>query len=248
MSAIMTVEMYFRNLFFHPVKYISSFIFVSEFSKKKHIEHDKRFAATNNKVMYNFSNSDVSLNVISGIDTFDSYFLYYGRLSHEKGVKTLIKAFALHKDKKLKIVGTGPLEEQLKQLCSELKLNNIEFLGYKVGAELYKIIQNAKYVCVPSECYENNPMTIIESYTLCVPVIGAAIGGITEIVLDMHTGFLFKAGDIFSLSENIGKSDQICKTEYSKMKLEAKKFAEDYFNVDKYYNSLIDFYNKTIQK
>lgn len=246
MSVLMTAEMYFRNTFFHPTKYISTFIFVSKFSRDKHIAHDKRFTMTKNEIMYNFSNSDVSSNAIAGIDTYSSYYLYYGRLSYEKGIETLILAFSQYRDKNLKIVGTGPLEQSLKEKCQNL--NNIEFLGYKSGDDLYNIIRNAKYVCVTSECYENNPMTIIESYTLYTPVIGASIGGITEIVYNGSTGFAFESGNVTSLCAAINKSAKITQEEYFNMKYSAKKFAETHFNAHKYYESLIKLYSETINK
>lgn len=63
-------------------------------------------------------------------------------------------------------------------------MNNVEFLGYKRGLELIDLVKNAYFVIVPSEWYENNPMTIIEAYSVGTPVIGAKIGGIPEIIID----------------------------------------------------------------
>ncbi len=247
MSVIMTAEMYFRNHFFHPAKYISSFIFVSKFSLQKHIQHDKRFAETNNIVMYNFSNEDVAAKARSVVsDTYKNYYLFYGRLSFEKGISTLIDAFSENRNIHLKIVGTGPLEKQLKSKCNKFRLDNIEFVGYKTGKDLYDIVKNAKYVCVASECYENNPMTIVESYTLSTPVIGASIGGITEIVNDGISGFLFESGNVNSLSKVIKKAENLGRTDYQTMKNAAKQFADTYFNPDNYYNVLIDLYSKTL--
>lgn len=247
MSILMTLEMYFRNLFFNPTKYISSFIFVSNFSKNKHIEHDKRFASTRNVVLYNFSNSDIINFAKSGISSSNyNYYLFYGRLSYEKGIETLIEAFSIHQDKNLKIVGTGPLESLLKEKCKKLQLKNIDFVGYKTGSELYSLVCNAKFVCVPSECYENNPMTIIESYTLGTPVIGAAIGGITEIILNDKTGYTFIAGDIDSLAKTIDIADKMKQDSYYCMKANAKQFAEENFNINNYYNALIKLYEEII--
>ena len=246
MSIIMTMEMYFRNTLYHPSKYITAFIFVSRFSRDKHIEHDPKFASTKNRVLYNFSNRDISLYVDLSLSTFNSYYLYYGRLSFEKGLHTLILGFSKHKDKCLKIVGAGPLEEELKKLCNEKSITNVEFLGYKTGEELYDIVRRAKFVCVSSECYENNPMTIIESFTLGVPVIGASIGGITEIVEDGKTGFLFESGNIASLEKAIGRSDNLCIEEYQNMKIQSKQFADYNFNQENYYKSLLALYNEVI--
>ena len=67
-------------------------------------------------------------------------------------------------------------------------MKNVEFLGYKKGRELKDLVKNAYFVIVPSEWYENNPMSIIESYSEGTPVIGAKIGGIPEIVVEDETG------------------------------------------------------------
>ena len=249
MGAIMTGEMYFRNIFFHPSKYISTFIYVSKFCRDKHIEHDERFLNCPSEIIYNFSNSDIlhfCENKKENVNKYSNYYLYYGRLSYEKGIPTLIDAFAEHKDLNLKIVGTGPEETELKRICYDRNINNIEFLGYKTGRELYDIIQNAKFVCVPSEWYENNPMTIIESYTLGTPVIAAEIGGIPEIVVNNKTGFLFISADKKSLSDAIGKAQSIDLETYMSLCENADSFAKENFSIDNYYNRLMDVYNRTL--
>lgn len=73
----------------------------------------------------------------------------------------------------MKIVGAGPLENELKTYKEQHRLNNIEFLGYKSGEELTQLKKQAYFTVVPSECYENNPMAIIESYAEGVPAIGS---------------------------------------------------------------------------
>lgn len=94
-----------------------------------------------------------------------NYFIYFGRLSQEKGIETLVKAVKKSPFIKLKVLGTGPLLESLKREATD----NIEFLGFKQGEELRDYIKNAMYVVVPSECYENNPMAIVESTTIGLP-------------------------------------------------------------------------------
>lgn len=246
MSALMSMEMYFRNAFINPRKYIDGFMFVSNFAKNKHFEHEPGFRDCRCVTMYNFQDASVLANVDDTIDTYDSYYLFYGRLSEEKGIKTLIQAMKQFPNLKLKIVGTGPLEDELKKLCVENKLGDVEFLGFKSGDELFDLVRRAKFTCVPSEWYENNPMTIIEAYTLRTPVIGAAIAGITEIVDDGNTGYLFESGNVNSLVEAIKKSAEISKDDYIKMKDNADEFADENFDKEKYYNKLIDLYKATI--
>lgn len=248
LSSIMTAEMYYRNLLYHPTKYIDTFIFVSKFCKDIHLKYDKSFSNKNCVVLYNFCNSDVIEDINETIDTYSSYYLYYGRLSFEKGIVTLIEAFSKFPNLQLKIVGTGPEENTLKNKCIKDKLTNIEFCGFKKGKELYDIVQGAKFVCVPSEWYENNPMTIVESYSIQTPVIGAAIGGITEIVIHGKTGFLHKSGSINDLCKMLEISSSLKQDEYKNMKNEAFKFSNKNFNRENYYNQLIDIYQYTINK
>ena len=147
---------------------------------------------------------------------------------------------------KLKIVGTGPLEDELKQFCVENKLGDVEFLGFKSGDELFDLVRRAKFTCVPSEWYENNPMTIIESYTLRTPVIGAAIGGITEIIENNKTGFLFESGRVDDLVRAVGEAEALSHSEYSEMKSNAARFATDNFGKENYYTNLMELYKVTI--
>lgn len=242
-SALMTIEMYYRNASHHPADHISKFIFVSEFAKNKHLEYDKKFKPSQCEVLYNFRSDDVVATCQDNIDTYNSYYLYYGRLSYEKGIPTLLKVFARHPELKLKVVGTGPLEQELKE---QYKQDTIEFLGYKSGKELFDIVSNAKFVCVPSEWYENNPMTVIEAYSLGTPVIGASIGGITEIVKDGETGYLFESGDIESLDRVIKNSTTLSSDEYKGMKHKALSFADNNFDAEVHYQRLIDIYQQIL--
>lgn len=124
-------------------------------------------------------------------DEVGDYFLYFGRLVSEKGVVTLMHA-AKAAGVKLKIAGTGPIEAELHALQTKLA-GDIEFLGYCAGPELHSLIQQARAVVLPSECYENAPMSVLESFALGIPVVGANIGGIPEMVIDGETGWVFES-------------------------------------------------------
>ena len=246
MSTLMTAEMYMRNAFFNPVDNIDAFMFVSNFSHKKHLQYQPRFAEKHCVTMYNFQDAAVLDEVDDSVETYNSYYLFYGRLSYEKGIKTLIEAFSQRKNVPLKIVGTGPLDSELKQYCKEKGCDNIEFLGFKTGKELFHLVRGAKFVCVPSECYENNPMTIIESYTLRTPVIGSNLGGIPEIIDEGKTGYKFESGNADELAKVIDRCNAIGEKEYSAMTENAKRFADEKFGKENYYNRLMELYNKTI--
>lgn len=141
------------------------------------------YAKENIRVIPNFTTA----NVVAS-NTLGEYFLYLGRLSSEKGVEQLLAASG---DYPLKIVGTGPLEKELRQRAAGLKGQSIEFLGFRHGDELQKLIANARAVIVPSVWYENCPLVIIEAFAAGRPVIAAAIGGIPELVTPGKNGLLY---------------------------------------------------------
>ena len=134
-----------------------------------------------------------------------NYFLYFGRLSGEKGIRTLIEAFSkAHTEENLYIAGSGPEEEQLRLMVKKLGMEDrIRFLGFKTGAELKEIVANALCVCLPSEWYENGPYSILEAQALGRPVIVSDYGGLPELVEDGRTGYITKAGNVSELTEKI---------------------------------------------
>lgn len=244
MSAVMGAEQYFRNAFFSPAKYIDGFIYVSNFARNIQEKYMPKLKDTPNIALYNFSTSIVGKP--KAIPT-DKYFLFFGRLSYEKGVMTLLKAFKDLPQCRLKIVGTGPKENELKAFAKENVMRNVVFLGYKTGKELTDLVSNAYFVIVPSEWYENNPMTIIEAYSVGTPVIGASIGGIPEIVVDGKTGFQFESGNVDDLRTVIEKANSISADEYTQTSTDAIKFANDNLSKENYWNKLIGFYGKFVK-
>jgi len=133
----------------------------------------------------------------------DNYFIYYGRLSNEKGILTLLKAMRNVKTSQLFIVGDGPQKEELESFAFKHQLRNVRFVGLKGGEELKSLVAHSKFVVVPSEWYDNSPLVIYESFALGKPVIGSALGGIPELVEHENTGLLFRAGDSDMLTEAI---------------------------------------------
>lgn len=200
-SLLAALEMHIHhNILKIYKKNISVFIAPSAFMKKKLVEY--AWDKDKIKVIINpFSSNLVATEKeIKNIKKED-YLLYFGRLSKEKGLETLIKAVTMGQQK-LKIVGIGPEKENLQRIVQDLK-TNVEFLGYKSGQELKDIILKAKAVIIPSIWYENMPLSLLEALNLGSIVIAARIGGIPEIVKDQKNGFLFKSGDINDLSRKI---------------------------------------------
>jgi glycosyltransferase involved in cell wall biosynthesis len=129
--------------------------------------------------------------------------LYFGRLSEEKGVSTLIHA-AARSGVAVVIAGTGPEEEIFRSLATELSAP-VTFVGHRLGAELVALVQSARAVVLPSEWYENAPMSVLEAYAAGRPVLGAAIGGIPELIREGVTGWTFSSGDVDALAAALSR-------------------------------------------
>ena len=245
LSLVSTIEYVFHSIFFPFDKYFDTIITVSKFSQSKHLESKKFNWSIDH--LYNFS---PLLNIVAkSTKEKPKYLLYFGRLSKEKGIKTLINAVESLNDKiNLKIVGTGSLEFEFKEYIRDKNLSHIELLGFKKGEELHKLIKESLFVVVPSEWYENNPMTIIESYCFSVPVIGSRVGGIPEIIDEGLTGYTYEMGNVESLTDVINKGINLPESEYMMMKQNARSYAEENFSPESHYSKLIELYNKTIQK
>ena len=168
------------------------------------------------------------------------YALYIGRLSQEKGINTLLDAYRRHEIHfPLKVCGTGPLlDELLKEPTA-----NVEFLGYKMGTELQTLIAKSSFVVVPSECYENCPMSILEAMAYGKPVIASHIGGIPELVADKLTGLLHEPSNIENLAACINQL-----AENSSMRksfgLAARQRAENHFSLEKHNTALLAVYHE----
>lgn len=138
------------------------------------------------------------------------------------------------------------MSEQIKSEIAENKLTNIEFLGFRKGEELFKLIRNSSFVLVPSEWYENNPLTIVEAYSAGKPVIGSNIGGIPELIIEGKTGYLFEMGDSPGLEERLRQASMLNDEQYLDMSEAAYKFACDKFSEKTHYRELLKIYDDVL--
>lgn len=129
--------------------------------------------------------------------------VYLGRLSAEKGVWTLVRAFEQLPEVSLKIVGTGPLEAALKDYVRERNLTNVHFVGFKQGEEKWAVLQDSMCTIVPSEWYENFPVVVLEAYAAGKPVIGSNLGSLPYIIEKDRSGLLFEAGNSADLTDKV---------------------------------------------
>lgn len=168
-------------------------------------------------------------------DTYEkeNYYCYVGRLSHEKGVKTLIKA-AQKLPYKLVIIGGGPLSDELK---NETTNTNIEFVGYKQWDEIKEIVSKARFSVIPSEWYENNPLSVIEAQCLGTPVLGARIGGIPELIENNVTGMTFESRNVNDLTSKLEAMWQHT-FDYKEIAITSQKR----YNSESYYQKILKIY------
>ena len=126
-----------------------------------------------------------------------SYYLYFGRLSEEKGIMTLLKAFRRADVKKpLYIVGAGPQENEIRQYIQQHKMQEtVKMLGYKTGNDLKQIVASAYCVILPSVCCENAPYSIMEAQAMGRPAIVSDNGGLPELITDGLNGYIFRGND-----------------------------------------------------
>ena len=180
--------------------------------------------------------------------TNKGYFLYIGRLSHEKGVQYLLEAIKdLPRDIEFHIVGKGPEEDKLKEYAEENHLDNVKFLGHKSREEIKEEYQNCISTILPCNWFENFPTTNMESFINGKPVIASNIGGIPEQVEHNKTGLLFEPANVEQLKECILKywnnPDLVIqhgKNGYEKAKIQ--------YSEERYYNELVNLYNEVLEK
>ena len=168
------------------------------------------------------------------------YFFYFGRLAMEKGVATLIRAAAQAKVK-LRIAGTGPEGDALKALAAEVG-GDIEFLGFVSGEPLWKWVREARAIVLPSEWYENAPMSVLEAYACGKPVIGARIGGIPEMVQEGETGALFESGTVEELAALLARFSTMPDAQVSAMGEAAQSYVASTFTAERYLREMLGLY------
>ncbi|MCB5237685.1 glycosyltransferase family 4 protein [Niallia circulans] len=238
-STLSMFEAYIHKFLGIYENYIDHFITPSNFYREKMID----WGIPAHKVTHipNFVNpSSFKVNYNPG-----NYFLYLGRLSNEKGIKTLIKSVKQSSDNiSLKIVGDGLLKDDIKQYIKDNSLEDrIELLGFKQGDELEELIRGCKAVVMPSEWYENGPLSLIESFAYGKPVIGSNIGGIPEHIDHMENGILFEAGNFKDLAEKITLINNLDETDLIDLGKNARKKVEEVYNSSFHMKKLMQVYN-----
>lgn len=168
------------------------------------------------------------------------YYLYLGRIDTLKGIDLILQAWKDIKDETLYIVGKGPYEEEAKKFILDKKISNVEFLGFKNKNEVKELLANAKALVLASQWYEGFPMTIVESFSLGVPVIAGEIGNLSKIIEDKKNGLLFKYNSRSDLKDKIKLLND--KQLLNQLSEGAYKSYLEKYNKEINYNQLIKIY------
>ena len=235
-TALSVTESYVSKML-GAVSKFDHFISVSHFLRKKMITHG--IPEDKISTVHNFVDvSDITPNFSVG-----DYILYFGRVHQSKGIMTLIEAALPLTDVPIYIVGDGEAMPEVQRIIEQNGCQHIHLLGFKQGDELRELILNSICTVLPSEWYENCPMSVLESYAYGKPVIGADIGGIPELIVDDVDGFLVPSGEQEALRERLlwmsnHKSEAVEMGRIGRRKMETE------FNADIHYEKIRNVYDQ----
>jgi glycosyltransferase involved in cell wall biosynthesis len=239
-SLVNTLEMYLHHRWMGVYELIDEFISPSRFLA----ERVKAMGfARHIRWLPNFVEVD---HLEPGWESDGRTLVYFGRLSREKGLLTLLEAVKGLRVR-LRIVGDGPLREELGGRVRSGHLTNVCLVGYHSGPALHEIIRSATAVVLPSEWYENNPRCLLEGFALGKCAIASRIGGIGELVTPGRTGWLFEAGNVRALRTTI--QDMLANPENAvRMGRYARADAQRFYGPDRHYRRLMAIYRAAARR
>ena len=198
-SAMKAASLVIAEQIVHTKTKINAFVVPSGFTLKKMAEYGFDVNKMHHiPTFFSGKNNSVATNI-----SYKMFAVFIGRIEVEKGLFTLINAF-VDTDYHLKIIGfsTDGYDVTLQQFLKGKK-HNIEFLGKKGFDEIVPYLRECAFTIVPSECYDNFPNSLIESYAFQKAVIATNLGSLKEMVNDSETGLLFKPKDANDLQNKV---------------------------------------------
>ncbi len=218
---------------------VDRFISLTNFAKSKFVEAG--FPEEKISVKPNFYDGEAAdKNLEASCDR--EGLLFVGRLSNEKGVRTLLNAWQAL-DKPLRVVGDGPLLDELRRSAP----SSVTFLGRKSRAEVAMEMRRAMALVMPSEWYEGFPMVIAEAFAFALPVITTCLGSMAEIVEDGVTGLLFEAGNADDLRAKVRWAVEH-PLETRQMGQNARRVYEEKYRPDANYLQLMEIYKLALSR
>jgi glycosyltransferase involved in cell wall biosynthesis len=174
----------------------------------------------------------------------EKFAVFVGRLTHEKGIHTLVQAWKNLPHIPLKILGDGALRAELEQIVQKHQLN-IEFLGYQTRDQVLSIVAKAALQIIPSECYEGFPMALLEAYASGTPVLASRLGSLDELVEEGKTGRKFEAGNAQDLAR-IAQQLLHDPAQLSHLGSNARATYEQKYSAERNYEMLMAIYREAI--
>jgi glycosyltransferase involved in cell wall biosynthesis len=208
-------------------RHVDAYIALTEFARQKFIESG--FDPTKLHVKPNFIGFDPGVGSGSG-----GYALFVGRLTKEKGITTLLRAWKeLPLEFQLEIVGEGPLASEVE--AAQLTMPNLHWHGWLPKDQVLARMQQANLLIMPSEWYEGFPVTLVEAFATGLPTLVSRIGSLASLVEAGKTGDCFEAGNasevaskirlLFSQPEMLKQMRGAAREEYEKKYTAAANYA-----------------------
>lgn len=172
------------------------------------------------------------------------FIVYAGRLSAEKGVRTLLDAFTrVRAAIELRVVGSGPLESLVRSAAANDP--RIRYVGAVERPRVIELLRDAMMAVCPSTCYEGFPLVIAEAYACGTPVIGSDLGSLAELVKHEETGLRFPVGDCQDLAVAIDRlaADQPLRRLLGER---ARNRYERCYTADETHRQLMEIYERAI--
>ncbi|MCP4536224.1 MAG: glycosyltransferase family 4 protein [Chloroflexi bacterium] len=240
-SLLASVEMTLHKAWRIYERHVATFITPSAFVKKTVEE----FGIPEDQLVHiplPLFSQDFDLSETSG-----EHLAYVGRLSHEKGLPTLIHAMRQVPQARLLIVGEGSMRPVLEQMVREDNMTNVHFTGYLSGEDLEHALAQARFTVLPSQWYEVFGQTILESFAVGKPVVAARIGGMPELIDDDENGLLFTPGNADELSTCLRRLwDDPKKTRLMGLNGRRKVLAQH--SPENHYRQLYPLYERLVHK
>ena len=235
-SLVNTVEMYIHHALLRAYDHVDLFLSPSGFLREKVREMGFR------KEVLHLPHFIDASQYPAGPRQPGRRVVCFGRLGPEKGLMTLLEAadgLALE----VRLVGEGPIRRQLAERIARKGLTNVVLAGFKSGQELHDEIRGAMATVIPSEWHENSPRAIIESFALGRAVIASRMGGMTELIHDGQTGWLFPAGDVAALRDRLRRVER-CGEQTAAMGRAARSYVEAHHGPDGHCRGLLAVYER----
>jgi glycosyltransferase involved in cell wall biosynthesis len=235
-SFILTCMVEFHKKLGTWQKQVNCFIALTQFAKNKYIEAGwpKHKISIKPNFIEDPFKGEVTINKQGG------YAIYVGRLSDEKGIDLILKAWE-NVDFPLKVIGAGPLQE----IVESSKCSNIEYLGLQQKEDVLNLVKNADFMVMASTWYEGFPMVLVEAMACGTCSLVPNLGSMAEVIQDHKSGLHFVGGN---LDDFMNKVNCLVNNP-DKTKVMGNNAREIYlkqYTADKNYHLLYEIYQQSL--